>query len=257
MDGVNRGPGLEQATSPFAGDEYEGTCPVCGKAGRFVRAKVAIRESYHCPHCRASLRYQSQALTIVRKHTTKGATCLASLVRERHFRRLVVWEPGSIGPLRQHLSRVRRYEQTVFDPDLPPGPTSDGRRNEDLMALTFPDASIDLIVTSDILEHVRHPERAWAETFRVLRPGGMHIFSIPVRWPPEPTTTRRVDVSGAEDVLLMEPHHHFGHLVYNDFGADLLDELRAAGFDASIDRYETSDPLASRACTFVAAKPIG
>lgn len=247
--------GSPEDASKFAGDEFEGSCPVCGRAGRFVRTKLATRESYKCLHCEASLRYQSQAQAIVRRFTRKDAGCLAALVRERHFRRLTIWEPGSIGPLRRHLGRLKRYEQTVFDPALPPGPTADGRRNEDLMGLTFADESIDLIVTSDILEHVRHPERAWTETFRVLRPGGMHIFSIPVRWPLAPATVRRVDVSGPEDVMLMEPHHHFGHLVYNDFGADLLDDLRAVGFEPDVDRYLTTDPIASRACTFVALKP--
>ena len=36
-----------------------------------------------------------------------------------------------------------------------------------------------MFVTQDVLEHVFHPDRAIAEIHRVLKPGGMHIFTAP------------------------------------------------------------------------------
>lgn len=38
---------------------------------------------------------------------------------------------------------------------------------------SFPDASFDLVIQKDILEHVRRPREHLQETFRILQPGGL------------------------------------------------------------------------------------
>ena len=54
-----------------------------------------------------------------------------------------------------------------------------GFRNEDLEALTFPDASFDLTVTLDVMEHVNQPDVVLREVARTLRPGGAYLFTVP------------------------------------------------------------------------------
>ena len=44
---------------------------------------------------------------------------------------------------------------------------------------TIADDSIGTVLCSEVIEHVRHPERAIAEAFRVLRPGGTLIITTP------------------------------------------------------------------------------
>ncbi len=53
-------------------------------------------------------------------------------------------------------------------------------RCENLEALTFADESIDLHITQDVLEHVLHPSKAFSEIARTLRPGGAHLFTVPI-----------------------------------------------------------------------------
>ena len=60
-----------------------------------------------------------------------------------------------------------------------PGSIVDGFRSEDLTRLTYSDASFDLVLTSETLEHVPDLEAALREIRRVLVPGGRHIFTIP------------------------------------------------------------------------------
>lgn len=50
---------------------------------------------------------------------------------------------------------------------------------------TFPiaDESIDIVLCNQVLEHVFSPEQFLAEIFRVLRPGGMLILTVPFLWP--------------------------------------------------------------------------
>ena len=65
-----------------------------------------------------------------------------------------------------------------------------------------------------------------------------------------PKTIARVDVSGDEDVFLAKPAYHDGHLVYNDFGADLVELLDDIGFDTDVVRFESPDEEASTQLTF-------
>lgn len=51
-------------------------------------------------------------------------------------------------------------------------------------ALPFEDASFDVVLCSQVLEHVEHPQRVIAEARRLLRPGGVMLLSTHgvVRW---------------------------------------------------------------------------
>ncbi len=54
----------------------------------------------------------------------------------------------------------------------------------DAYALPFDDDSFDAVIAAEILEHLPDDERAMAELFRVLRPGGQIAVTVP-RWGPE------------------------------------------------------------------------
>src|SRR6478736_3566291 len=49
--------------------------------------------------------------------------------------------------------------------------------------LTFPDNSFDTVVSTEVLEHVPDPQRAFREMHRVVKPGGYVIVSTPLYWP--------------------------------------------------------------------------
>ena len=250
----------EAPPAPAAEDDaFDGRCNVCGERQRFERRNASLREGYRCQRCRASLRYRGQADAILRTYARHGAATIAELVTEPEFASLALWEPGVLGPLREHLTALPGYVMSDYWPDVAPGDERDGVRCEDLMALTFAPGSFDLVVSSDIFEHVRKPFVGFAEVHRVLRPGGRHIFSIPIQEPWRAVTVERVDVSGDEDVHLTEPRYHLGpgnsqHLVYNDFGRDLVERLQEVGFDTEVIRFEAPSAEASRLLTLCSTK---
>lgn len=45
----------------------------------------------------------------------------------------------------------------------------------------YPDGHFDAIVSSDVIEHVRDPDRLLGEIRRVLKPGGAAVISTPIR----------------------------------------------------------------------------
>ena len=53
----------------------------------------------------------------------------------------------------------------------------------DLLALPFPDASFDVVMASEVLEHIPADEIAMAEIARVVRPGGRVAVTVPRFWP--------------------------------------------------------------------------
>jgi SAM-dependent methyltransferase len=54
----------------------------------------------------------------------------------------------------------------------------------DAYRLPFPDASFDLVVAAEVLEHLHDDARVFAELNRVLKPGGRIAVTVP-RWFPE------------------------------------------------------------------------
>lgn len=111
-----------------------------------------------------------------------------------------------------------------------------GLRHEDVERLSFGDRSFDVVISNDVLEHVVSPAAALSEVHRVLRPGGELIFSVPF-WIDRQATVRRAERSRGEIRNLLPAVYHGdpmsaqGSLVFHDFGWDLLDLAREAGFD--------------------------
>ncbi len=160
---------------------FEASCLVCGRWGEHRREEGRpLRETYKCAHCQASLRYRAQAEVVLRCLGGRSVRSIAELVDVPRFRSLVIYEPGFIGPFRRYFRGLRRYTQSRYEPGRAKGERlGPGLENQDLMDLTFADDQFDLVISSDIFEHVRKPLEAFSEVHRVLKKGGMHIFSIP------------------------------------------------------------------------------
>lgn len=118
-----------------------------------------------------------------------------------------------------------------------------GLRHEDVMALSHGDASFDVIVSNDVLEHIPDPAAAFRECWRVLRPGGVVLATFPFYADRDGTLVRARLVDGAIEHLHPPKYHGNpvsadGSLVFQDFGWDLLDVMRRAGFsDAACEVY--------------------
>lgn len=69
---------------------------------------------------------------------------------------------------------------------IDPDPDHRHREGADLSAsayaLPVEDASFDTVLCTYVLEHLEEPGEALAEAFRILRPGGVAIYSVPLHW---------------------------------------------------------------------------
>ena len=80
--------------------------------------------------------------------------------------------------------------------------------------------------------------RSLSEIRRVLRPGGLHLFTIPVR-PGVPKTFARAEIGPDGQLVhhapaIAHPGGDWGYPVFTEFGADLFARFDRAGFDTTI-----------------------
>ncbi|MES2715285.1 MAG: methyltransferase domain-containing protein [Pseudomonadota bacterium] len=83
--------------------------------------------------------------------------------------------------LRKYLGRIERLigVELVDFTDVPPGIEV---HNADLARLPLADASVDLIMSRSVFEHLTEPDKVYAELARVLRPGGKLVFLTANFW---------------------------------------------------------------------------
>ncbi|GAA5133729.1 hypothetical protein GCM10023213_04050 [Prosthecobacter algae] len=55
---------------------------------------------------------------------------------------------------------------------------------ESLLEIPMPDASVDVVLSTQVLEHITDHEKAASELCRILKPGGYAVITVPR--PPEP-----------------------------------------------------------------------
>jgi SAM-dependent methyltransferase len=83
--------------------------------------------------------------------------------------------------LRKYLGRAERLigVELVEFTDVPPGIET---HNTDLAHLPLADASVDLIMSRSVFEHLTDPASVYREFARVLRPGGRVVFLTANLW---------------------------------------------------------------------------
>jgi len=83
----------------------------------------------------------------------------------------------------QELKGVAYVVGQMLDAGELPHGVVGGPTRASALALPFPDATFDAVVTSEVLEHIWDDRGAIRELVRVLRPGGRMAVTVPTRWP--------------------------------------------------------------------------
>lgn len=197
-----------------------GPCPYCGPTLllRLDRDETGVR----CIRCGASA-----------VHLSAG-WALAPWIR--HLPAWHAYELSSRGPLVDALRRrCRHLTLSEFFEDVAPGTLRAGVRCEDVQRLSFPDACFDLVTHTEVFEHVPDDAAGWRELWRVLRPGGVMLFTVPICDAAQ-TVERAVLRDGGIEHLL-PPAWHSDRLrgtgrvlCFRDYGRDIVERVAAAGF---------------------------
>ncbi|HUI66278.1 MAG TPA: class I SAM-dependent methyltransferase [Bacteroidota bacterium] len=203
-----------------------GQCNICGWKGEFLPPD-ASREGVLCGNCASTSRLRAVVYWLSRV-TGNDGLALHEWPPRRSF---AILESSARGAYPVMLSDKFDYYATEFDPEkIASG--ADRRHYADFQKLHFAGESFDVVIASDVFEHVRDDRAGYAEILRTLKPGGTLILTVPYAHE-QKETIRRVDTSGEKDTMLLEPEYHGGGghtLTYRNYGRDLLSLLQQTGF---------------------------
>jgi SAM-dependent methyltransferase len=182
-------------------------CPICGFVGHFRSTGYRpIRQDARCPKCLSLERHRLLWLAL-----HQGGTFMLAGKDVLHV------APEAF--IRKAAPQMRSYKTGDFSP----WPGVDMKI--DLCAIDLPDASYDAVIANHVLEHVPDDMKAMREVFRVLRPGGLFVVTVPQVLGWERTF---------EDPSITTPRERSAYFGQWDhvrlYGRDIEDRLRAAGF---------------------------
>ena len=227
-------------------------CNICGHRGPLLhempnmeilrRHRIGpLRETLRCRSCNSKMRDRTVAAGLLdvmaERFGVEVETILELAPRlPAEVRVLDTDANGRIGRLlEQHPGCVL----SLFQPEHPNGATlPGGALNVDLERMPFPDRRFDVIITTEVMEHVRYLETAHREIARCLSDGGTYLFTVPYDASLE-QTWQLIDPQTDQE-LVHPPHMHGdpglrdeGIKSYRVFGQDIITEMRGAGLNCS------------------------
>jgi hypothetical protein len=175
-------------------------CPCCGWRGpAFLSFSNwrAVQHNSGCPACGSRSRHRG--LTLL----------LPDLLRDKPGGPSLIFAPerALIGLLDRLLGESMMTTDYLRTDVHYPG--------EDIQQLSFADNRFAFLMCNHVLEHIPDDAAALCQCARVLRPGGLAVFTMPGDYHRQPT--RVLDKPDAN-----------GHLRH--YGLDVVEKIRAAGF---------------------------
>jgi SAM-dependent methyltransferase len=171
---------------------------------------VNLQQGYHCVDCGSTLRCMALAAALLRLY--RAPPPFSRFVDSAQARSLRVLEINAAGGLSPFFARLPLRTLAAF-PEI------------DMRSLPWNEASFDLVVHSDTLEHVPSPVAGLRECRRVLVDGGACALTVPM-------VVGRLTRSraGLPETFHGAPNEVHHHLVHTEYGADAWRQVLEAGF---------------------------
>lgn len=204
--------------SQFATPKLARECAICGFRGEFLSAGRPPRYDARCPRCKSRERHRLIHLFLERRKID-----LADGRQVLHF------APEA------HLAKTLSPLASYHSADIAPGKA---KLTLDIQKIDRRDNSYDVVIANHVLEHAPDDAAAVREIFRVLKPGGFAILTVPQNW------ARAETYENAAAATQAERFAHYGDIHHVRFyGRDFPDRVRAAGFDVEEFRLSMEDEV--------------
>jgi SAM-dependent methyltransferase len=216
-----------------------GKCNICGKYTIFLclHDPDAARETMRCLFCGSFSRKRHVASIILKYIAAGGDKYFSSIKKMAKIDSFSIYntERNIWG---KYFLKNSHYISSIFTEKYPIGTEIEKKIFcQNLEMLTFDDNSFDIVITEDVFEHIRNYKKGFCEIHRVLKTGGIHVFTIPFLFNQE--TIIRVDTSTSQDIHILPPEYHGDNIrgkiiAYRTFGIDLFHVLSSIGFLTSV-----------------------
>lgn len=224
-------------------------CIVCGRFGSLfydmpdpkIRREHGIgllRETLNCKSCGSTLRQRALArvfLDEINSRTKKQSISIADLANQPLEVRVL--DTDNFSPMSRILAKHENYIRSIFDPTRAFGDLVNRNLfNVDLQEITFPDKTFDIILTSDVMEHIENDVKANQEIARCLKPEGAYIFTVPYNENMARNEALILNHSGDihKRIFLRKKHYHGdpltgGILAWRIYGREIFDDFARLG----------------------------
>lgn len=199
-------------------------CPICGNATYFmINDTATLLRDATCKFCGVSLRTADVVNYIIFLLTKKVTyNTLSECIKD--FSELKILNLASFGKIHEAFFYLKGYRYGEFFDNVKSGNFKDGIQCIDLQNIPFKDNMFDFVITEDVFEHISDYKKAFKEIKRVLKPGGKHIFTVPLH-EKQKTLSRK----NLPPVYHIDPLRTKGAFVVTDFGNDLIEILGQYG----------------------------
>ncbi|HET6605956.1 MAG TPA: class I SAM-dependent methyltransferase, partial [Rhodopila sp.] len=135
-------------------------CPICAHVGAMIGVGRPPRWNARCTQCGSRERHRLLWLWVIRHDGNRlPGKRILHFAPEKALRRVLSGNPG--------------YETA----DLAQKGVT---HQADIARLPMSDGTHDVVIANHVLEHVDDDRRAMRELFRVLKPGGIALLTVPI-----------------------------------------------------------------------------
>jgi hypothetical protein len=222
-----------------------------------------LRESLHCRKCAASMRDRTlvrQFLEQVSKIKKRQYSLIKNL-KEHDLEGIKILDTDAYSSISKYLKKYPNYIRSSFlDPENLNYEMEPNYFNINLEKIGFKSDSFDIVLTSDVMEHVRDIDSAHKEISRILKIGGKYIFTVPYD---HSSSTHHilVDTQNDLDHYLVPPQYHGdpisgGIIAYRVFGRAIFSDLKEVQMNLEVEFINDVDHLILNGDSFVATKTL-
>lgn len=194
-----------------AGSSFE--CPICRGRFRELWPWGRTRDLVQCPRCASQDR--ERAIYLFLKRRTD--------IFHDNLKVLHLAPEWSLSLVLKHLPNLEYVSADIAKPFA--------MEKIDILHIPHADSQFHVVICCHVLEHIPDDRKAMSEMYRVLRPGGWGLVTVPVR--DADTTYEDPTVTKEEDRL--KAFGEGSHVRW--YGRDFKERLEMAGFSVEVFRF--------------------
>jgi len=147
-----------------------------------------------------------------------------------------IYELSSRGPFFRFLhKRASHITYSEYFDNVTPGSYKGALQCQNVQELTYASDSFDVCTCTEVFEHVPDDLKGFSQIYRVLKPRGLFLFTVPLS--DRKKTLERARLNGGKLIYLEKAEYHDDHirgagnvLCFRNYGLDIVERLSLAGF---------------------------
>jgi SAM-dependent methyltransferase len=205
---------------------------------RGIRIRIDFCPLCNCKRILIKFGVSEMAVRCLSCHASAPTMSIVSVLRNvvKKINSMEIYEMSSRGPLYKYLkNHAKKLTYSEYFSDIVSGKYKKNVQCQDVQNLTYSDESFDICTSTEVFEHVPDDSKGFSEIYRVLRPNGILVFTVPLHQAYE-TVERAILTSDGEVKYILPPEYHEDPLrgskiiVFRNYGVEIKDRLRNAGF---------------------------